>query len=123
MTPTVEGALTLLIGPTRPGYMPGVRAVKEGFRDIKAHELALVAGMQAAVSALLRQFDPEQLKGRLDKHSLLGSLLPATRKAKYWEVYEQQYRQIAGDVSEDVSGVFGRAFARAYEEQIEKLSS
>ncbi len=123
LSPTAEAALALLIGPARPGYMPGMRAVKEGFRDIKAHELALVAGMQAAVSGLLRQFDPEQLKKRLDKHSLLGSLLPATRKAKYWEVYEQQYRQIAGDVSEDVSGVFGRAFARAYEEQIEKLSS
>ena len=123
LSPTVEGALALLVGPARPGYMAGVRAAKEGFRDIKAHELALVAGMQAAVSALLRQFDPEQLKNRLEEHSLLGSLMPAKRKAKYWEVYEQQYRQIAGDVSEDVSGVFGRAFARAYEEQIEKLSS
>lgn len=123
LSPTAEGALELLVGPARPGYMPGTRAVKEGFRDVKAHELALIAGMQASVSALLKQFDPEQLKNRLDKHSLLQSLVPGSRKAKYWEIYEQQYRQIAGDVSEDVNGVFGRAFARAYEEQIEKLSS
>jgi len=95
--------------------------VSESIKDLKAHEFALMAGMQSAVIALLRQFDPEQLKQRLDKQSLLQSVVPGARKAKYWEVYEQQYREIAGDVSENVRGVFGRAFAQAYEEQVKKL--
>jgi len=120
-SPNAEEALALLLGPARPGYMPGVRAVSESIKDLKAHEFALMAGMQSAVIALLRQFDPEQLKQRLDKQSLLQSVVPGARKAKYWEVYEQQYREIAGDVSENVRGVFGRAFAQAYEEQVKKL--
>lgn len=116
-----EPLLTALLGAPRPGYLPGPQAVAEGFKDIRAHELALFAGMQTAVAALLQQFDPEALKKRLESGSILGNLLPGARKAKYWEIYEQQYKQIAAEVSEDVRGSFGRAFARAYEEQAKKL--
>jgi predicted component of type VI protein secretion system len=80
-----------------------------------------MAGMQGAAAALLRQFDPEQLKQRLDRHSILASLLPGARRARYWEIYEQEYRKIAEDVSEDARGNFGRAFSQAYEEQARKV--
>jgi type VI secretion system protein len=113
--------LAALLSRAPPGYLAGAAAVAEGFKDLRVHELALFAGMQAAVAALLRQFDPEQLKQRLEQQSLLQNLLPAARKAKYWEIYEQHYKQIAADVSEDVRGTFGRAFANAYEEQARKL--
>ena len=113
--------LLALLSRARPGYLAGADAVAEGFKDLRVHELALFGGMQAAVAALLRQFDPEPLKQRLEQQSLLQNLLPAARKAKYWEIYEQHYKQIAADVSEDVRGTFGRAFANAYEEQARKL--
>jgi len=113
--------LLAMLSRGRPGYLAGSEAVAEGFKDLRVHELALFGGMQAAVAALLRQFDPEQLKQRLEQQSLLQNLLPAARKAKYWEIYEQHYKQIAADVSEDVRGTFGRAFASAYEEQARKL--
>jgi type VI secretion system FHA domain protein len=115
-----EAVIALLAKP-RPGYMPGHRAVSEGLKDIKVHELALMAAMQAAVVALLAQFEPERLKQHFDKHSILDSLMPGSRKAKYWEIFEQEYRKIAGEVGEDVRGVFHRAFARAYEEQSRKI--
>jgi type VI secretion system FHA domain protein len=114
-------AAALLLSPQHPGYLSGLQAAAEGFRDIKAHELALMAGMQGAVAALFRQFDPEQLKQRLDRHSILASLLPGARRARYWEIYEQEYRKIAEDVSEDARGNFGRAFSHAYEEQARKV--
>jgi type VI secretion system FHA domain protein len=118
----VDQAMAALTGPPRQGYMPALKAAQEGFKDMKAHELALMAGMQAAVQALFRQFDPEQLKQRLEKSgSVLNSLVPGAKKAKYWEIYEQQYKQIAREMSEDVRGTFGRAFAEAYEQQSKKL--
>jgi type VI secretion system protein len=118
----VDQALAAMLGPPRQGYMPPTKAAQEGFKDMKAHELALMAGMQAAVQALFRQFDPEQLKQRLEKSgSVLDSLMPGAKKAKYWEVYEQQYKQITREMSEDVRGTFGRAFAEAYEQQSKKL--
>jgi type VI secretion system protein len=117
----VAQLLVALLSRGGPGYLGGVEAVAEGFKDLRVHELALLGGMQQAVAALLRQFDPEPLKQRLEQQSLLQNLVPAARKAKYWEIYEQHYKQIAADVSEDVRGTFGRAFANAYEEQARKL--
>jgi type VI secretion system FHA domain protein len=118
----VDQAMGAMVGPPRQGYMPALKAAQEGFKDMKAHELALMAGMQAAVQALFRQFDPDQLKQRLEKSgSVLDSLVPGAKKAKYWEIYEQQYKQIAREMSEDVRGTFGRAFAEAYEQQSKKL--
>jgi type VI secretion system protein len=117
----VAQLLAALLSRGGPGYLGGVEAVAEGFKDLRVHELALLGGMQQAVAALLRQFDPEPLKQRLEQQSLLQNLVPAARKAKYWEIYEQHYKQIAADVSEDVRGTFGRAFANAYEEQARKL--
>jgi type VI secretion system protein len=117
----VNQMLLALLSRGRAGYLGGADAVAEGFKDLRVHELALLGGMQQAVAALLRQFDPEQLKQRLEQQSLLQNLLPAARKAKYWEIYEQHFKQIAADVSEDVRGTFGRAFANAYEEQARKL--
>jgi len=117
----VNQLLLALLSRGRSGYLTGAPAVQEGFKDLRTHELALLGGMQAAVAALLRQFDPEMLKQRLEQQSLLQNILPGARKAKYWEIYEQHYKQIAADVSEDVRGTFGRAFANAYEEQSRKL--
>ncbi|HJT07445.1 MAG TPA: type VI secretion system-associated FHA domain protein TagH [Stellaceae bacterium] len=117
----VNQLLLALLSRARSGYLTGAPAVQEGFKDLRTHELALLGGMQAAVAALLRQFDPEMLKQRLEQQSLLQNILPGARKAKYWQIYEQHYKQIAADVSEDVRGTFGRAFANAYEEQSRKL--
>jgi type VI secretion system protein len=117
----VSQLLSALLSRGRSGYLTGAPAVQEGFKDLRTHELALLGGMQAAVAALLRQFDPEMLKQRLEQQSLLQNILPGARKARYWEIYEQHYKQIAVDVSEDVRGTFGRAFANAYEEQSRKL--
>lgn len=73
------------------------------------------------MAALLRQFDPAALKQRLEKSSLLDSILPGGRKAKYWEIYEQMYKQIAGEAEENFHGLYGSEFARAYEEQAGRL--
>jgi type VI secretion system protein len=113
--------LQALLSRSRPGYLAGLDAVAEGFKDLRGHELALFGAMQSAVAALVHQFDPEQLKQRLEQQSLLQNILPAARKAKYWEMYEQHYKHIADDISENVRGTFGRAFASAYEEQARKL--
>ena len=118
---SVEEALAAMVRRARPGYLPPVGAVQEGFKDIQAHQLAMMAGMQVALTALLRSFDPEGLKRRLEKGSVLDSILPSARKAKYWELYETFYQQIASEAEQDFHGLFGRAFARAYEEQVKKL--
>jgi type VI secretion system protein len=117
----VNETLAALLGPQQPGYMRAVPAVRQGFKDLKSHEMATLAAFQAALAKLFQDFDPERLKQRLDRPSVLESIVPGLRKAGYWELYEALYRKIAQEMAEDLQGMFGREFARAYEDQVQKL--
>ncbi|NNG05229.1 MAG: type VI secretion system-associated FHA domain protein TagH, partial [Inquilinus sp.] len=120
-SPTVDEALRALLKGGTGAYLPAVPAVREGFKDIKAHQIAVMAGMQTALTALLGRFDPHHLEKRLKRQSVLDSILPAARKAKYWELYEDMYKQIAEEAEDDFQSLFGREFAGAYESQVKKL--
>ncbi len=118
---SLEEALAAMVQPELAGYLPPAAAVKEGFNDLKTHQIATMTGMQFALSALLGEFDPGTLKERLERHSMLQSLMPAARKAKYWEMYEALYKEIAKDAENSFNGRYAREFARAYDEQVRKL--
>ncbi len=120
-TVNVEEALKAMLGNTSRGYLTPRRAVDQGFADIKAHQIAVMAGMQVALKALLLRFDPKELEDRLQEGSVLDKVLPGSRKARYWELFTQLYAEIAKEAEDDFHGLFGREFARAYEEQAKKV--
>ncbi|MGM9485095.1 type VI secretion system-associated FHA domain protein TagH [Roseateles sp. NT4] len=122
-SPTAEVALGHLLGPAVRGFVPPQQAMRDAFDDLRAHQLAFLAGMRAALEGLLQRFDPSQLESRLTQKSVLSSLLPAARKAQLWSVFQQEYQQIAGELSDDFHQVFGREFLRAYEAQLDALNS
>jgi len=117
---TSEDAVGALLGPTRPGYKQPVAAAKEALADVRSHEMAVMAGVQTALMSLLRRFEPEALEKRLEP-GLLGNILPASRKARTWELFCTTYKEIAREAEDDFQSVFGREFARAYGEQMRKL--
>lgn len=119
---SAEEALLALLRPPSRGYLSPVEAVRQGVDDVKAHQLAVVAGLQVALSALLHEFNPERLKQRMEQQrSVVSNLLPGAKNAKAWEVYEQFYKEVAAEAEQGFDGLFGRAFRRAYEEQLKKL--
>ncbi|MFG6413063.1 type VI secretion system-associated FHA domain protein TagH [Roseateles sp. DC23W] len=120
-SPTAEVALGHLLGPHVRGFIEPQRAMRDAFDDLRAHQLAFLAGMRAALEGLLTRFDPASLEARLTQKSVLSSLLPAARKAQLWSVFQQEYQQIAGELSDDFHQVFGREFLRAYEAQLDAL--
>jgi type VI secretion system protein len=117
---TPEDALSALLQPARPGYMPPVRAAREAFDDVRAHEMAVMAAVQTALLKLLKRFEPESLEKRLQP-GLLGNLLPGARKARTWEMFCATWRDIAREAEDDFQAVFGTEFARAYDAQLRKL--
>jgi len=117
---TVDEAVSALLCPDRAGYKPPLAATAEAFRDVQSHEMAVMAGVQAALTSLLRRFDPEALETRLQP-GRLDSLLPGQRKARIWELFCTTYRELAREAEDDFQTVFGREFARAYEAQMKKL--
>jgi type VI secretion system protein len=80
-----------------------------------------MAGVQTALMALLKRFEPAALEQRLSKGGLLGNILPAARKARTWELFCATYGEIQREAEDDFQSVFGREFARAYDAQMRKL--
>lgn len=111
-SPTVEEALKTCLMNNHPGFTDAVEAVREGYDDIKNHQLAVTAGIQASLAGILKQFDPQRFSEKFKEGLVLQ------KKAKCWDTYKQAYPQIVEQAIEDI---FGVDFIRAYEAQIEKL--
>ncbi len=121
-SPTVEGALQLLLGPPTPGFMPPAAAMRDAFDDLRAHQLGVMAGMRSALDGVLQRFDPAVLEKKINtRQSMLASLLPGSRKAQLWEQFQQLYVQLSAEAVDDFHQLFGKAFAQAYEAHIAEL--
>jgi FHA domain-containing protein len=120
-SPTVEAAFNNMLAPHGQGFMPPADAMRDAYNDLRSHQFGFMAGMRAALEGVLARFDPAHLESRLTRKSMLGSLVPASRRAKLWELYEHLYRDISKEAQDDFQTLFGKEFLRAYEAQIDKL--
>jgi type VI secretion system protein len=118
---TPEDAVAAILQPSRPGYLPPLKATEEAFKDLRSHQLAVMAGVQAALSALLKRFDPAVIEAKITSGGRWGNLLPGSGKARYWEMFCATYQEIAREAEEDFQAVFGREFARAYQTQQQQV--
>jgi predicted component of type VI protein secretion system len=113
--PDLDAALSHLLQPRGEGFMPPLQAVTDACTSLREHQLGFVAGMRAALSAVLARFDPQQMEGRLTQTSLADSLLPGAHKAKLWAMYEEIYGQIATEAATDFHALIGAEFLRGYQ--------
>lgn len=116
-----EDALDRLLFRPNPGFLPPLEAAQQGFDDIQAHEMAMIAGLRSALRALLARFEPATLEERLTD-SGLDKVLPTVRKSRCWEQFIETYAQVSADASEDFPDLISDAFARAYDDQILRLA-
>jgi len=117
----VNEALKRLLIPQAQSFMDPEQAIQEAFDDIKAHQIAIIAGIQASLVHVLKRFEPEKLMRRLEKESPISSNIPIHRQSKLWEKFEELYEAIEGEAEDDFNRLFGQEFAKAYDEQIERL--
>ena len=120
-SPTVEAALTHLLAPQVHGFLPPLRAMKDAYDDLRAHQLGFLAGMRAALEEVLARFGPRELDKRLSAQSMLDDLLPMNRKAKLWDLFIERHAALTAEAREDFNAAFGKAFRRAYEAQVKQL--
>ena len=120
-SPDAGLALRYMFGPPMPGFMDADEAMRDAYSDLRAHEFGFMAGLRAALSGVLKRFEPGALEARLPDKGGLNALVPMNRKAKLWELFSELYRQIATEAEEDFHNLFGREFLRAYEEHIAAL--
>ena len=110
-----DDALSALLGAGRRVDMAPAEAVADALRDMRLHELASVAAMQAAVRLLVRQLDPAPLRAEAERG---GGMLPAQKRARAFDLYEKLHASVTQGLADDFDSVFGKAFARAYEEAL-----
>ncbi|WP_447096183.1 type VI secretion system-associated FHA domain protein TagH [Pseudomonas sp. CF10PS3] len=114
--PNAEEALLLLLRHGNQAFMAPDLAVRDSFDDLRAHQLAVMAGVEAAIKHLLTRFEPAQLEERMGKPGGLSSIFNGSRQAQYWQQFTELYSNISREAQEDFQDLFGREFSRAYEE-------
>jgi type VI secretion system protein len=119
---SVDQAINAMVRPAVKGYLPAAAAVSEALDDIKAHEVAMMTGMEAALKGVLARLDPKRLTERIAADSSLRSVL-SNKKARYWDVFETQYSEISDQAENDFHELFSKEFARAYQDQLERLKT
>ena len=119
--PNAEGALTQMLTGSMAGYMAPAQAMAGAFDDLRAHELAVIAGMRAALAAVLHRFDPQKIEARLAVPTVMDKMLSSNRKAKMWDRLVELYGEIAREADDDLQRLFGEKFAEAYEDQVARL--
>ncbi|CAD6520365.1 hypothetical protein LMG28727_01389 [Paraburkholderia kirstenboschensis] len=118
--PDVDSALAQMLTGRSAGYLPPDEALKRAFDDIEAHELAVLAGMRAALAHVLGRFDPATIEAQLKEPGALEKVL-SNRKAKLWDLFVELRGTVAREADDDFQKLFGKAFNDAYEAQIEAL--
>jgi type VI secretion system FHA domain protein len=114
-SPGLDAAITHLLVPRGQGFMSPLRSLSDARESLRTHQEGFVAGMRAALTAVLGRFDPAKLEQRLTERDDSGSLLPMTHKAKLWNLYEELYGEISRESETDFHFLFGEEFLRAYE--------
>ena len=115
-----ELALQAMAKPAMKGFQGAEAATEEALKDIRAHEISMVTGMQSALRDVLLKLDPSKLEEEVGGSGGLSGIFKG-QKARSWETYKAMYAKISEQAEEDFHELFAKAFAKAYMEQMEKL--
>jgi type VI secretion system FHA domain protein len=116
-SPDATEALTrMLQRDPSSGFLDPVAALHDAHHDLLVHQVAMVAGMRAAVFELFSRLGPEAAeKAEGPAHGI--SRLPLLRAAALWQRHRLQHAQLLEHLDDDFETIFGREFLRAYEAQ------
>jgi predicted component of type VI protein secretion system len=116
--PSGDAVLQALIAREAAGFLPLSKAVREGFEDVRAHEVAAVVALDAVIGNLLRQFDPAAMEQSGPSGRLFGR---GPDKTKLWDRFVSLHASLVGNLEETTRKLVAEEFARAYAQQVENL--
>jgi FHA domain-containing protein/type VI secretion system protein len=119
--PDAHEALAQMLTNAMAGYMPPLKSFGSAFDDLKAHEMAVIAGMRSALAGVLERFNPAVIEQRMEPQGVMDKMLSASRKARMWDRMVELYGEIAREAEDDFQRLFGERFSSAYTDQIDRL--
>jgi type VI secretion system FHA domain protein len=118
--PDAQEALAQMLTNAMAGYMPPLKSFGSAFDDLKAHEMAVIAGMRSALAGVLERFNPAVIEHGMEQ-GVMDKMLSASRKARMWDRMVELYGEIAREAEDDFQRLFGERFSSAYTDQIDRL--
>jgi type VI secretion system FHA domain protein len=116
-SPDATEALTrMLQRDASPGFLDPVAALHDAHHDLLVHQVAMVAGMRAAVFELFSRLGPTAAENA-EGPARSMSRVPLLRAAALWRRHCLQHAQLLEHLDDDFETIFGREFLRAYEAQ------
>ena len=119
--PDVDTALGQMLGRPNAAYLGPQAAMRAAFRDLQGHELAVVAGMRAALGEALANIAPERIEASLRPASGVAGLL-VNHRARLWQQFVDTYEHAVRHADDDFQQTFGESFSRAYHAQLSAMS-
>lgn len=114
---SVDEALMKLLDPHGSRYLGAVEAIRSSFADLRTHQIALTAAIQAATDELMNRIEPGDLQERFDRGLKRGALLGAANKIKYWDLYIEYYQALNQRNEQGLPVIFAEELARTYAER------
>ncbi len=118
---STQEALSRLFNRSEGAYLSGCAAAAEAIDDINAHQMAVMAGTEAALKSILQRFRPAALESRFSGDSVFDKALPVLKKARYWDFYKVLYDEVSEAADDDFQQYFGSEFSNAYKKQLDRL--
>jgi type VI secretion system protein len=118
---SADEALVQLLTGSDQAFLTGKDAAADAIDDINAHQMAVLAGTEAALKSILKRFMPGNMEEKFGSGSLLSKAMPALKKARYWEFYKVLYDEVSEAADDDFQQFFGSEFSSAYEKQLDRL--
>jgi len=118
-----EALALLLKRHSARGFLDPVDALNDAHDDLQVHQLAMAAGMRAAVFELISRLGPNALEAGEAQAGGLNRLFPDARDAALWRKHREQHAHLLAHFDDDFEAVFGREFLRAYEEQARRAAA
>ncbi|RVD56880.1 type VI secretion system-associated FHA domain protein TagH [Mesorhizobium sp. M2D.F.Ca.ET.185.01.1.1] len=106
--PGTDDILEIMFAKRRTGYLDAKHSIEDAFRDLKTHEIATYAAMQAALSRLLDDLSPEAIAKKIPPASF------SSRKSQAWDALVATWRTMEDKHENGMLDVFLAYFADAY---------
>lgn len=120
--PTGSSVLAQIFGPHMPGFQNGPEAIADAFQDLRSHELAMMAGTQAAVRGLFDRFDPRFLQAQLQSQGRANAFFKSQRDARLWTMYRSRYEWLKEEIKNQSPTSWGAEFLDAYQDEVQHNS-
>ncbi len=106
--PDAREAMEIMFQRSKPGYLTAAAAYKEGFDNVKAHEIATYSAMQKALLQLMEDLTPENIEDKAG-----GAF--GNKKARSWDIFVERWNAKTEHTENGIVDVFLRYFAEAYD--------